>query len=307
MIYFQNTLDFSTDEATVLTIGKFDGLHMGHKKLLDALIEKKCEGLKTAIFSFDTSPQNAIRHRHIRQLTTNEEKQQLFEEIGIDYFIECPFTEQIRNMEAEDFIAMITKQMHVKCFVVGTDCQFGHNRSGNCDVLKALSAKYHYDLVIIEKKQYEHRDISSSFIREEIKAGNIEKANMLLGYPFYVEGRVVKGNQIGNTIGFPTVNLLPEDEKILPPFGVYAAQIIIDKTVHYGVTNIGIKPTIEGNSACGVETNIFDFEEDLYGRFIRVQLMHFLRPEQKFASIDALKAQIAKDSADARAFFEDRS
>ena len=295
MIFVRDNLNFSIEEPTVLTIGKFDGLHMGHKKLLEFVAEKKKTGLKSVIFTFNIPPQKAIYHTDSKMITTLPEKELVFCNVGIDYFIECPFTEEIRNLEAEDFIRLTVEKFNVKCFVVGTDCHFGHNRSGDYEVLQQFADTYGYEVVVVEKKQYEGRDISSTFIREEIEKGNIEKANMLLGYPFFIMETVRGGNQLGRTIGFPTANLIPEDDKLLPPYGVYASHIAVGDKRYNGITNIGVKPTIEGNQVCGIETNIFDFHADIYGETIRVRLFSWLRPEQKFDSLEALQAQIATD------------
>ena len=296
MIFIKDTLDFQINEPTVLTIGKFDGLHMGHKKLLESVDEaKKKSGLKSVIFTFDMPPQNRISNTVGKQITTLSEKELVFSNVGIDYFIECPFTEEVRNLEAEEFIKLVVERLNVKCIVVGTDCHFGHNRSGDYHTLYQYADTYGYETVVVEKRQFEGRDISSTFIREEIEAGNIEKANMLLGYPFFVMEEVKGGNRLGRTIGFPTINQIPSAEKLLPPYGVYASHIVVDDKRYLGITNIGVKPTIDGVNTCGVETNIFDFNEDIYGKTVRVRLFSFLRPEKKFDSLDALKAQIAVD------------
>ncbi len=299
MIYINDLNSFRIEEDTVLTIGKFDGLHMGHKKLLDEVRKKQKTGLRSAIFTFNIPPQNEITHTKGKILTTNDEKHFIFKEAGIDYFIECPFTEEVRNLEAEEFIRLVVEKFRVKCFVVGTDCHFGHNRSGDYELLRKYASQYGYEVIVVEKKQFEGRDISSTFIREEIEKGNIERANLLLGYPYFIKGVVQTGNRIGNTIGFPTVNQIPEGDKLLPPYGVYAAQIVIGDKCYKGVSNIGIKPTIKGHNVCGVETNIFDFNEDVYGKEIYVRLFHFIRPEKKFDSLEELKAMIAKNSEEA--------
>jgi riboflavin kinase/FMN adenylyltransferase len=307
MIYFKDTMEFSLPQGTcaVLTIGKFDGLHMGHKKLLDEVMrQKKEKNLKTVIFTFDTSPQSMITHTKPHFLTTNEEKHLVFESIGIDYFIECPFTEEVREIEAEDFIRMTVEKLHVSQFVVGTDCSFGHNRSGNAKVLEHFASKYGYGVSIVEKKQYEGRDISSTFVREEIEKGNIEKANLLLGYPYFFHGEVKMGNRIGNTIGFPTLNIYPDPEKMLPPFGVYASSVIIGDRCYDSVTNIGIRPTIEGKHNVSIETNVFGYSGNAYGEMVTLRLFHFLRPEQKFGSLEELKQQIAIDSGKAKEIME---
>ena len=306
MIYFQKTMHFRMKEPTVMTIGKFDGIHMGHKKILDEVLwQKHHRGLRSAIFSFDTSPQNAIHHRHLKQLTTNDERHEVLEALGIDTFIECPFTDEVRSMEAQDFIEWVTARMRVKSFVVGTDCRFGHNRSGNAQVLERFAPVYGYDVKVVEKLQYENRDISSTFIREEIMAGHMEKANMLLGYPFFIRGQVLNGNHMGNSFGFPTVNLIPEDNKLLPPYGVYASTVTIGSDTYGGVTNIGVKPTIQGDHVCGVETNIFNFCRNIYGEQITVSLWHFMRPERKFETVDALKEQIRSDTLTAQTLLQD--
>jgi riboflavin kinase/FMN adenylyltransferase len=296
MKYFKDTFDFSTTEPTCLTIGKFDGLHMGHKKLLDYVAAKKeKDGLKSAIFTFDTPPKSLVDGAPVKLLTTNEEKHLVFEQVGIDYFVECPFNEEIMNMRAEHFIEMMVRQMNTKCFVVGTDCHFGHERRGNGRMLRELSGKYGYEVIIVEKKTYEGRDISSTFVREEIEKGNIEKANLLLGYPYFIKSEVVYGNQLGRTIGIPTMNQIPQPDKLLPPNGVYASRVIIDGTSYKGVTNIGVKPTVSGENVLGVETHVIDFTGDLYGRELDVELFSYIRPEKKFSSVDSLKRQIESD------------
>lgn len=222
MEYIKGRLDFHVAEPTVLSIGKFDGLHRGHELLMDYVFQKKKEGMKAVIFTFDVPPKKSLEQDAARVLTTNEEKMHLFEQIGIDYLIECPFTEEIMHMPAEEFLKKIVEQLSIRCIVAGTDCSFGYQRRGDYRMLQKYAPEYHYEAQIVDKMQYEGRDISSTFIREEIAAGNMEKAELLLGYAYFVQGTVVHGNQIGRTIGIPTINLLPPQEKLLPPFGVYA-------------------------------------------------------------------------------------
>jgi riboflavin kinase/FMN adenylyltransferase len=162
-------------------------------------------------------------------------------------------------------------------------------------MLRELSGKYGYEVIIVEKKTYEGRDISSTFVREEIEKGNIEKANLLLGYPYFIKAEVVYGNQLGRTIGIPTMNQIPQPDKLLPPNGVYASRVIIDGTSYKGVTNIGVKPTVSGENVLGVETHVIDFTGDLYGRDLDVELFSYIRPEKKFSSVDSLKRQIESD------------
>ena len=208
MKYIKNTLDFHVGEPTVISLGKFDGIHRGHELLMEKLAQKKEEGLKAAIFTFDIPPKKNVEHIEAKVLTTNEEKMHIFEGIGIDYLIECPFTREVMCMEPEDFIRMLVEKLNVKCIVAGEDFHFGHNRRGDYQMLKRYAPVYGYEALILSKMKEDERDISSTFVREEIMAGNIEKANHLLGYRYFVTGMVKHGNQIGRTIGIPTINLI---------------------------------------------------------------------------------------------------
>ena len=289
------TREFQIEEPTAVTIGKFDGRHKGHQKLLrEMLCFKERQGLKAAVFTFDMAPSGVMRG----QVQTAK--------MGIDYLVEYPFDQDTAHMRPEDFVSeVLVRQMHAKAVVVGTDCSFGYKGKGNVQLLKEMSKSCGFEAVIIEKEQDDHRDISSTYVREELDLGNIEKANELLGEPYAIHGVVVHGNHIGGAVlGFPTANILPPPEKHLPPFGVYVSQVLVDGRLYRGVTNIGKKPTIAGESPVGVETFIMGLEENLYGKEIEVQLLNFERPEQKFASLKELKERIEKDKEYAAAYFE---
>ncbi len=303
MKYIRNTVDFQIEEDTVISLGKFDGIHRGHELLMERLAEKKREGLKAAIFTFDIPPRRNVQHVEAKVLTTNEEKMHIFEEMGIDYLIECPFTEEVMHMEPEDFIRMLVERLHVKCIVAGEDFRFGHNRRGDYRMLQEYAGKLGYEALILKKMKEDARDISSTFVREEIAAGNIEKANHLLGYRYFVKGMVKHGNQIGRTIGIPTINLIPPEEKLLPPFGVYVSEVAIGEERYQGVTNVGCKPTIEGNNPVGVETYLLDFHENVYDRIVTVEFISKIRAEHKFENIEALKEQMENDIAYTEAYF----
>ncbi len=303
MKYIRNTVDFQIEEDTVISLGKFDGIHRGHELLMERLAEKKREGLKAAIFTFDIPPRRNVQHVEAKVLTTNEEKMHIFEEMGIDYLIECPFTEEVMHMEPEDFIRMLVERLHVKCIVAGEDFRFGHNRRGDYRMLQEYAGKLGYEALILKKMKEDARDISSTFVREEIAAGNIEKANHLLGYRYFVKGMVKHGNQIGRTIGIPTINLIPPEEKLLPPFGVYVSEVVIGEERYQGVTNVGCKPTIEGNNPVGVETYLLDFHENVYDRIVTVEFISKIRAEHKFENIEALKEQMENDIAYTEAYF----
>ncbi len=301
------TRDFQIEEPTVVTIGKFDGRHKGHQKLLREMIRLKEEqGLRAAVFTFDMAPMGVVSGIRSTVITTNQERRNKMARMGMDYLVEYPFDRQVARMTPEAFVAdVLVGQMKAQAVVVGTDCSFGYKGEGNAELLKALAPGYGFQAVIIEKEQDEHRDISSTYVREELDRGNMEKANELLGEPYAIHGTVVHGNHIGGTIlGFPTANILPPPVQHLPPFGVYVSRVLVGDRTYCGVTNIGRKPTVEGESPVGVETFIMGLEEDLYGQVIEVQLLNFDRPEQKFGSLEELKARIEKDKEYAAAYFQ---
>lgn len=296
MEYIKNTLDFHVDQPSVITFGKFDGLHRGHEFLMDRQKEQSSiNGYKRIVFTFDIPPKTKVLGDASKVITTNDEKQYIFEKDGVDYLIECPFTKEVMCMEPEEFVSMIVSRLNVKCIVVGDDFRFGHNRAGDHELLLKLAPKYGYELIVVDKLKDNGRNISSTYIREEVARGNIKKANSLLGYPYFIMGRVVHGKQLGRTIGIPTINMLPGAEKILPPFGVYASKVNVSDKWYLGITNIGRKPTIEGENPVGVETYIIDFSQDVYDYVVTIELYDFLRPEKKFDSIEELKEQISGD------------
>ena len=304
MKYIKNTTEFYIEENTVLSLGKFDGIHRGHELLLSHMAAKKKEGLAAAIFTFDIPPSRNVLGAASKVLTTNAEKMHIFERLGVDYLIECPFTQEIRCMEAEAFIEKIVRQLHVKCMVVGEDFRFGHQRRGDYRMLLAQEKQLGYQAIVVEKMQEDARDISSTFIREEITAGNIAKANHLLGYRYFVTGEVVHGNQFGRTMGIPTMNQLPPEEKLLPPNGVYVTETVIGEKRYRGITNVGCKPTVGEKNPIGVETHLFDFEEDVYGRTVTVEFLASVRSERRFSSVEELKSQLQRDIVCGRTLFE---
>ncbi|MBE7718552.1 MAG: riboflavin biosynthesis protein RibF [Lacrimispora celerecrescens] len=298
MEYITGTREFQIQEPAVVTLGKFDGRHRGHQKLLKLMGEiKKEKGLKTAVLTFDMSPSTFVTGGSQKVITTNLERKNNLEKIGIDYLVEYPFTEETAHMEPEEFVKQVLAgQMNARIIVVGTDCSFGYRGAGNADSLLQWKDRYGYELIVIPKERADHRDISSTYIREQLDAGNMEKANQLLGEPYAIHGTVVHGNHIGGAVlGFPTANIMPPPEKHLPVFGVYVSRVYVDGTYYGGITNIGRKPTVEGISPIGAETFIYGINEDIYGKTIEVQLLHFIRPERKFEGLEQLKKQIGMD------------
>lgn len=303
MKYIKNTTDFLIEEPTVISLGKFDGIHRGHELLLEQLLKKKKEGLATVIFTFDIPPKKKLEEEDVKVLTTNEEKMHMFDTFGIDYLIECPFTLEVMSMEPEDFIRMLVSKLSVKCIVAGEDFCFGHNRRGNYKMLQRYAELLSYEAIILPKMKEDARDISSTYVREEIAAGRIEKANKLLGYSYFVSGIVEHGNRLGRTIGFPTINIIPPANKLLPDFGVYITKVTINGESYQGVTNVGCKPTIEGKNPIGIETYILDFNQDVYGKNACVTFLKKIRNECKFPNIEALSEQMRIDVNKAKDYF----
>lgn len=298
MQIIQQTTEFYIKEKTAAALGKFDGIHRGHRKLLEEVLAQKKNGRKTVVFTFEPSPAAFFQNMAVKELTTKKEKEILFEEMGVDILIEFPLNEQTAAMEAEDFVKeILVKRMNIGFLAAGTDLSFGYRGAGNAKLLTQLSGIYDFQVNIIEKVCLEGREISSSYIREEIEKGHMERAAALIGANYSVSGRVEHGRRLGRTLGFPTVNLLPEREKLLPPCGVYFSKVYTEDAVFDGVTNIGYKPTVSEEKKLGVETFIYDFEQDIYGKEIRVELLHFRRPEMKFDGVMALKAQVDADKA----------
>lgn len=297
MEYISQTMKFHIDKPTVVTIGKFDGRHRGHDLLLEALLDKRKNGLASVVFTFDIPPQKNIAGHMPKVLTTNEEKRYILEEAGVDYLIECPFTDEVMQMEPVDFLEWIAACLHVQCIIAGSDFCFGYQRTGDCRLIQAHAQRLGYELEVIHKVKEDDKDISSTRIREEIQSGNLKKANHLLGYEYFVTSRVVHGNSIGRTLGFPTINMVLPEEKLLPPNGVYVTRVSIKEQWYMGVTNIGRKPTIAVGNPIGVETYIIDFCQDLYEQIVTVSFLEYIRPERKFASVEELKQQMNSDIA----------
>lgn len=299
MKYIKNTTDFYISEETAVSLGKFDGIHRGHECLLRYLKEKKKDGLLSLVFTFDIPPARGIgAGEPVKEITTKEEKLSLFEKHGVDYVLECPFTPEIRHMEPEDFVDMLARRLNVKSIAVGTDFRYGYNRRGDYRLLQELSSIYGYKVMVMDKVKEGGTDISSTRVREEIAAGRIERANELLGYRYFMQGVVAHGNAMGGAVlGVPTANLVIPEEKLLPPFGVYATRTTIcgQEKQYFGITNVGAKPTVSGNNPVGAETHLFNFEGDIYGQVIKVEFDTMERTEQKFSSLEALKRQLLQD------------
>ncbi len=303
MEYIHDTEKFQFHN-TAVALGKFDGMHKGHQLIFDQLIRCKEKGYKAAVFSFDRPPLNMLKHKDISVIYTHREKTKLLSERGIDIYIEHPFTEAFSHLQPEDFVKeILLKKMGMKVLVVGDDCGFGYKRRGNVELLKEMEKDYDFRLIVIPKLELNGGIVSSTRIRNLLKEGRIEEANALMDTPFMIYGTVVHGNQLGkDVLGIPTANQVPDSDKLLPPNGVYVSRIYYKDQEYYGISNIGTKPTIEGKKHMGVETFILGFNKNIYHKEIRVELLHYKRPEMKFESLDALSRQMHKDADFAREY-----
>ena len=292
MKIFNSFEELNIDEPVSMTLGKFDGVHKGHIDLLDRLCGKKF------VFTFDIEGSSGL-------ITTSSERRSRFEELGVDYLFECPFDETVRDMTPDVFIEKLAQRVNIKKIVAGTDFRFGKDRKGDCAFLKRVSGDYGFETEVAEKLVIHGREVSSSYIRDEIAEGHMEKVESLLGMPYFCDGTVVTGNRIGRTIGFPTANVPVDPAKLLPPFGVYKATLITEdgKVAADGIADLGKKPTIDsptGDNPVCIEINLFDFDRDIYGCNVRILMHRFIRSERKFDSLDELKRQIACDIVQCR-------
>lgn len=310
MKIIENAVKFYIEEQTAVAIGKFDGFHLGHQKLLQHLEMKKSRGLKTVAFTFVPSPSSFFGASPLQELSTVEEKRGIFDNAGIDYLVEYPFIRETADMEPEAFIRdVLVGMLNAKCVVAGDDVSFGKGGKGDCALLAEMAQECGYDIEIIEKVLYNETEISSTFVRNAVQEGNMELASALLGEPYHVGGEIVHGRKLGRVLkapgfpgGFPTVNLLPHEEKLLPPNGVYYSYVRINGSKLPAITNIGTKPTVSSASQRGVETYIYDFDEDVYGKYIDVYLLKRKRAEMRFDGVEELKAQMVADIEEGRRY-----
>lgn len=299
-----NTEEFCL-KHTCVTLGKFDGIHLGHRLLLQQLAEeKKRSGAKSVVFTFDFHPGMFFSRNGGQLIYTPEEKMEILKEAGADILIAYPFTRETSGMEAEDFIEQVlVKKLGAEMIAVGKDNRFGHNRRGNAAMLQAFSKRCGFRAVVCDKLRDGEDIISSTLIRKELGVGNIERANRLLGAPYHISGRIEHGRQLGRKLGFPTINLIPPEDKLLPPRGVYASRTLLPSGIYYGVTNVGVRPTVGTQRNAWVETCLLDYQGECYGEPARTEFCHFMRPEQQFADIDALRQQIARDKKNCAGYF----
>lgn len=295
---FHSINDFNSTKKTILTLGTFDGVHIGHKKILKK-ITKNTENQKyeSLVLTFFPHPRMVLQeHSDIKLLNTINEKIDLLEQIGIENLVIHPFDEAFSRLTAEEFVRnILVDRFHIKKIIIGHDHRFGRNRTANIDDLIAYGKEYDFEVEQISVQEINDISVSSTKIRNALVAGNMDLANDYLGYNYFLTGNIIQGKQLGRTIGFQTANLkIAEDYKLIPQNGVYIVKSTIDEQIVYGMMNIGFNPTVKGETQT-IEIHYFDFNADLYNQKISVSVLHRLRSEQKFESLDLLKAQLQKD------------
>ncbi|MDE7223571.1 MAG: riboflavin biosynthesis protein RibF, partial [Acetatifactor sp.] len=268
-----DTLDFQLNRDTAVAMGKFDGLHVGHRELLGRITRQRDRGLAPCVFTFDPSPAVFFGLSDGKELMTKEEKRRAFREMGVELLVEFPLTEESAAMPPEHFIEeMLVKRLRCRYVAAGEDVSFGSRGAGDAALLHRMSALYGYRVQTIEKIRLHGREVSSTYVRSRVESGYMEEAAELLGIPYTVSGCVCRGAGLGHTLDMPTVNLQPPAEKLLPPFGVYFSRVLYQGKVYQAVSNVGCKPTVTDEGRIGVETYLYDFDREIYGEELRVQL-----------------------------------
>ena len=298
MNIFHSINEFHSDKKTIVTIGTFDGVHLGHAAILKKLTQNtQNETFESTVLTFFPHPRMVLQGKSdLKLLNTINEKIELLEKIGIDNLIIHPFDEKFAELNAEAFVSTIlVDQLRVQKIIIGYDHRFGKNRTANIDDLISFGAQYGFEVEQISAQEIDEISISSTKIRTALEEGDIQLANEYLGYSYFLSGTVVKGKQLGRTIGFPTANIsLEEDYKLVPQNGVYVVQAEIDCKTIYGMMNIGFNPTVQGKQKT-IEVHLFDFDTDIYNRKIQVAILQRIRSEKKFESIELLTKQLEED------------
>ena len=302
---FHSINDFQSTKKTILTLGTFDGVHIGHKKILERITQNTENGkYESLVLTFFPHPRMVLQEKsEIKLLNTIAEKSKLLEETGIENLVIHPFNESFSRLTAEEFVhSILVDQFHIQKIIIGHDHRFGRNRTANIDDLIAFGTEYGFEVEQISAQEIQDVSVSSTKIRRALDEGNIALANDYLGYAYFLSGEVIKGKQLGRTIGFPTANIhIEEDYKKIPKNGVYIVKTIINEKEVFGMMNIGFNPTVNGDKKT-IEVHLFEFDADIYGQKLEISLLEYIREEQKFGSLDLLTQQLNLDKKTALDF-----
>lgn len=301
---FETIEDIAPIEPSCVALGNFDGVHVGHRQLIGSAVEKAREkGLASAVFTFSNHPKSLIPGaKPVKNIVYQEEKEALIEALGVDYYFNFAFTKEIMTMPPETFVkTFLADKMNAKEIFCGFNYHFGYKGEGDTKLLRILGAKYGFHVNEVKAVSIDGDVVSSTLIRNMIMAGEMEECAKYLGRNYDIGGEVVVGNRLGRTIGFPTSNIMIDESMVTPPNGVYITYCIYNGVKYPSITNVGIKPTI-GSFKKNMETHIFNFDKELYGKQIKVEFIKKTRDEVKFRNIEELSAQIAKDCNEAKAY-----
>ncbi len=302
MIVLDSLEDIITGAPSAVAIGKFDGIHIGHRKLLSEILSAGERGLQSVVFSFDPPPESFFTGKMIPQLMSREEKIRELDAMGVDVLVLYPMNEKTAAEEPADFVReYLAKRLQAKLVAAGSDLSFGKGGKGNLPFLQKEGPRYGIETVAVPKVEYEDEPISSSLVRRLISRGDMEDAAICLGRPYSIFGEVIHGRAIGRGLGFPTANIRIDPEKVIPPLGVYFTRVICEGETHGGLVNIGVRPTVsveedgKADSEAVLECHIPGISEDLYGKELQVELVSFHRPERKFQNREELQKQVMED------------
>ncbi len=306
---YSSASEYKNERQSVVTIGTFDGVHIGHKAILKRLVEtSKKENLVSVVLTFFPHPRMVLQQNSdIKLLNTIEERTHLLEKTGLDHLVIHPFTHAFSRLTALEYVRdILVNSLKAKKIIIGYDHRFGRNRNANIEDLKEFGKTYDFEVEDISAKEIDDVAISSTKIRKALNEGNIETANSYLGYNFNISGEVIQGKAIGRTINYPTANLkLKETYKLIPKNGVYIVQAVIEDEKIFGITSIGTNPTVGGTEKT-IETHFLDFNKDLYGKEIIIEFLKFIRDEETFESVELLRQEIGKDENFAKQYLKER-
>ncbi len=296
----QHSEHFRIEKPSIVTIGTFDGVHLGHQKILAQLKKlKEKTGLKTVVLTFDPHPRRVLfpEQQDLKLLTSVDEKLELLKKYGVDVTVVYPFSKKFSQLSSEAYIQdILIKSLQVKHLVIGYDHKFGNKRTGDINVLRKYAPQFRFEVEEISAKDIDHIAISSSKIRKALEEGNLNLATEFLGHHYFLRATVVKGKQLGRELGYPTANLKIEDEyKLIPAPGIYFVEVVIEGLLLYGMLSIGTNPTTDSDNIIKVEVNIFDFDADIYGKELRINFLQRLRDEKKFRNLEELKKALDED------------
>ncbi|GHA23064.1 riboflavin biosynthesis protein [Salinimicrobium marinum] len=299
---------FQSEHHTVVTIGTFDGVHIGHQKIIERLVNSaKAGNLESAILTFFPHPRMVLqKDTDIKLINTIRERKEILEKSGVDHLIIHPFTIQFSRLSAQEFVRdILVNRLKAKKVIIGYDHRFGRNRTADINDLRKFGEQYDFEVEEISKQDVEEVAVSSTKIRKALMEGKVEKANRYLSYPFALEGKVVKGRGLGKEFEVPTANLQVEEEyKLIPANGVYVVRSMIEDDVYFGMMSIGTNPTVGGTEKT-IETHFFNLDKDLYGAYLSIEMLTRIRDEKKFDSVDGLKIAMKQDEAFSKQYIKD--